>query len=124
MHCGNASSGIIMLPGAGRQIDARKNRNGRIGGGFRLLPPIMATYNKDYSCRSAAEWLADRKWTGFLMSLPARKKSKKYPVQDANDAMSIRVTASTLNSNPDCDRRYEVKVDYDLKIVEIKVTMK
>lgn len=124
MHCENASSGIIMLPGAGRQMDARKNRIAGSRGGSGMPAQIMATYNKDYSHKTATEWLSKRKWTGFLMSLPIRKKSKKFPVENASDAMSIRVTASGLNSNHDCDRRFEVKVDFDLKIVEITVTKK
>lgn len=100
-----------MRPGAGRQMDAREDRNGRIGGGSRLLPPIMATYNKDYSHKTAEEWLVERKWTGFLMRVPLRA-SKSYKVMNANDAMSIRTTASALTNNPECDRTFQVTINF------------
>lgn len=75
-------------------------------------------YVKDYSGKTAMEWLADRKWTGFLMRLPLGK-TKGYPCKNANDAMSIRATASTLSNNPECDRRFSVVVDFDTKVVTV-----
>lgn len=83
----------------------------------------MTKYNKDYSAKTAMEWLADRKWTGFLMCIPL-DKPKGYPCKNANDASSIRSTASMLNNNNDCDRRFKVDVDYDTKIVTITATKK
>lgn len=71
----------------------------------------MATYNKDYSGKAAEEWLAERKWTGFLMRVPLRT-TKDYPVDNANDAMSIRSTASMLTNSDGCDRSFSVTVDF------------
>lgn len=71
----------------------------------------MATYIKDYSGKAAEEWLAERKWTGFLMRVPLRS-TKDYPVENANDAMSIRSTASMLSNNNECDRTFRVTIDF------------
>lgn len=78
---------------------------------------------KDYSSKTAMEWLELRKWTGFLMRIPL-DKSKGYPCKNANDAMSIRATASMLNNNDECDRRFKVVVDFDTKIVTVTATNK
>ena len=83
----------------------------------------MAQYNKDYSGKTAMEWLAERKWTGFLMRIPL-DKTKGYPCQNANDVMSIRATASMLSNNNDCDRKFTVIADFDTKIVTITATKK
>ena len=72
----------------------------------------MATYIKDYSGKAAEEWLAERKWTGFLMRVPLRT-TKDYPVKNANDAMSIRSTASMLSNNNECDRAFRVTIDFN-----------
>lgn len=80
-------------------------------------------YNKDYSVKTAMEWLAERKWTGFLMRIPL-DKPKGYPCQNANDAMAIRTTASMLNKNKDCDRKFSVVVDFETKIVTVNATLK
>lgn len=69
------------------------------------------TYVKDYSAKTAEEWLAERKWTGFLMRVPLRC-SKSYSVENANDAMSIRTTASMLTNFDDCDRKFSVSIDF------------
>lgn len=80
-------------------------------------------YIRDYSAKTAMEWLAERKWTGFLMRLPLNK-SKGYPCQNANDAMSIRATASMLTNNPECDRKFSVVVDFDTKVVTVTASLK
>ena len=80
-------------------------------------------YNKDYSAKTAEEWLRDGKWTGFLMRVPLNKP-KGYPCSNANDLQVIRVTASQLNNNPNCDRSFVVVVDYDTKVVTITATLK
>lgn len=90
------------------------------GGGLDRLhrPPFIffsmaeTKYNKDYSAKTAEEWLSERKWTGFLMRLPLRS-SKDYPVENANDAMSIRATASMLTNNENCDRRFSVTINFE-----------
>lgn len=72
----------------------------------------MATYIKDYSGKAAEEWLAERKWTGFLMRVPLRT-TRDYSVANANDAMSIRSTASMLTNNEECDRTFRVTIDFN-----------
>ena len=81
------------------------------------------TMIKDYSGKTAMEWLALRKWTGFLMRIPM-DKTKGYTCQNSNDAMSIRATASMLNGNENCDRRFKVVVVFDTKIVTVTATQK
>ena len=83
----------------------------------------MATYNKDYSGKAAEEWLAERKWTGFLMRVPLRT-TKDYPVENANDAMSIRSTASMLSNQDGCDRTFSVTIDFDKKKVYVTAKKK
>lgn len=78
---------------------------------------------KDYSGKTAKEWLALRKWTGFLMRVPLNK-TMGYPCQNANDLMSIRATASMLKNNPDCDREFKVFADFDTKVVTVTATPK
>lgn len=75
---------------------------------------------KDYSGKTAEEWLAERKWTGFLLSVPIGSETE-YRVMDSNDAMSIRATASMLNHNINCNRRFRVKVNFDTRIVTVNV---
>jgi hypothetical protein len=77
----------------------------------------------DYSVKTAKEWFDEGRWTAFLMSVPLGK-AKGYPCGDANKLMSIRVTASTLNNNPDCDRRFKVTADFDTKVITITATKK
>ena len=83
----------------------------------------MATYNKDYSSKTAKQWLDERKWTGFLMRVPINK-TKGYPCQSANDVMSIRATASMLTQNPDCDRKFSVVADFDTKVITVTASLK
>ena len=78
---------------------------------------------KDYSIKTAKEWLDERRWTAFLMSVPLDNE-KKYQCRNANDMMSIRVTASTLNNDPECDRRFTVAVDFDTRVITITATKK
>ena len=78
---------------------------------------------KDYSIKTAKEWFDEGRWTAFLMSIPLGK-AKGYPCEDANKLMSIRVTASTLNNNPDCDRSFKVTADFDTKVITITATKK
>ena len=60
---------------------------------------------RSYSGKSADEWLSNRKWTGFLMTVPLGEEVSRR-VMDSNDAMSIRTTASMLNRNDNCDRSF------------------
>ena len=83
----------------------------------------MSRYNKDYSAKTAKEWLAEGKWTAFLMSVPI-DKAVGYPCDDSNFIMRIRVTASMLNKDEECDRRFKVTADFDTRIVTITATRK
>jgi hypothetical protein len=78
---------------------------------------------KDYSGKTAMEWLELRKWTGFLMRVPLDKEHT-YSCRNANDAMSIRSTASMLNNNETCDRRFELKVNFDTRKISVRATKK
>ena len=80
-------------------------------------------YNKDYSTKTAKEWLAERKWTAFLMQVPVGK-AQPYAVDDANDINNIRSTASMLNSSEECDRTFEVGVDFSDSVIAVTVRMK
>ncbi len=79
--------------------------------------------NKDYSSKTAKEWLALRKWKAFLLSVPL-DKSIGYPCEDSNSLMSIRVTASILNKDPECDRSFKITADFDTKVVTVTATNK
>ena len=83
----------------------------------------MATYKKDYSCKTAIQWLAERKWKGFLMRVPINK-TKGYLCQNANDVTLIRTTAAQMSMNPECDRKFSVIADYDTKVVTVTATKK
>ena len=78
---------------------------------------------RDYSGKTAMEWFAGRRWKAFLMRIPLNK-AKGYRCENANDTMSIRATASMLNNNEACDRRFKVDVDFETKIVTITATKK
>ena len=80
-------------------------------------------YNKDYSTKSAMDWFAERKWTGFLMQIPLNKP-KGYPCKNGNDVMSIRATAAMMSTNPLCDRRFAVTADFETKVITITATLK
>ena len=76
-----------------------------------------------YSGKSADEWLSNRKWTGFLMTVPLGEAITRR-VMDSNDAMSIRTTASMLNKNGNCGRTFKVVIDFDSREVTVTATNK
>lgn len=80
-------------------------------------------YNKDYSTKTAKEWLAERKWTAFLMQVPVGK-AQPFIVDDSNDINSIRSTASMLNKDAECDRTFDVSVDFANGAIAVTATMK
>lgn len=80
-------------------------------------------YNKDYSNKTAKEWLAERKWTAFLMQVPLGK-TLPYLVANANDINCIRSTASMLNTDTDCDRSFVVSVDFEFSVIAVTATKK
>jgi len=83
----------------------------------------MNKYTKDYSAKTAKEWLACKKWTAFLMSVPLGKPMG-YPCADSNYLMRIRVTASMLNNDPKCDRTFKITADFDTKVVTVTADKK
>ena len=80
-------------------------------------------YNKDYTTKTAKEWLDMRKWTAFLMQVPIGK-AQPFVVKDANDINSIRSTASTMTNDAECDRSFEVGVDFATSTIAVTVTLK
>jgi len=78
---------------------------------------------KSYTGKTFDEWLANRKWTGFLMNVPFDEKVTRR-VMDSNDAMSIRTTASMLNRNENCDRRFKIVINFDTREVTVTATRK
>jgi len=94
-----------------------------------MLAPINfktmaeSKYNKDYSRKTAEEWLSERKWTGFLSRIPLRTM-RGYSVESANDAMSIRTTASMMSNSDDCDRVFKVTIDFAQNMVYVSAEKK
>ena len=80
-------------------------------------------YNKDYSIKTAKEWLADRKWTAFLMQVPIGD-ANPYLVGDPNDLNSIRSTAVMLNADKDCPKKFTVKVDFANGAIAVTASLK
>ena len=82
----------------------------------------IMNYKKDYSGKSAERWLAERGWTGFLMTVPLGET--KYTCASVSDILCIRSTASQLSKDPDCDRTFSVYTIMDEKVVRITATLK
>ena len=83
----------------------------------------MSKYTKDYSSKTAKEWLSEKKWKGFLLSVPL-DKPMGYPCEDSNFLMRIRVTASMLNKDPECDRVFKITADFDTKVITVTANKK
>lgn len=79
-------------------------------------------YKKDYSGKTADRWLAERSWTGFLMTVPLGES--RYNCVTASDILSIRSTASQLSKDPDCDRAFSVFTKMDDLVVIVTATLK
>lgn len=69
----------------------------------------------------AEYYLAQRKWTKFLLAVPAGKP-RGYHLENANDLASIKVTAALINRDPSRGRRLSLTIDYDTKVVTVTVT--
>lgn len=65
---------------------------------------------RDYSNKTADEWFASGKWTGFLMNIPAGKSITKE-CRSSRDIPAIRTTAAMLSNNPECGLRFSVGTD-------------
>ena len=80
-------------------------------------------YKKDYSGESAEYWLANRKWTGFLMNVPIGEE-KEYYCTSASDVMTIRATASQMSNDPDCDRAFSIYTDLAKCLIKVTAKLK
>ena len=80
-------------------------------------------YKKNYSGKTAQEWLSQGKWTAFLLQVPL-DKAKGYLCNSANDIDKIKVTASTLSKREDCDRRFSITPDFDTRVVTVTAKLK
>ena len=69
------------------------------------------------------DWLKQRKWKEFLMSIPLGKPMG-YSVENANDMYTLRVRASQLSTSADCDRTFSVTIDYDTRVVTVTAILK
>ncbi len=72
---------------------------------------------------TAEEWLRQRKWKKFLMAVPLNKP-KGYHLENSNDLMTLRVRATQLNKDTNCDRNFSVTIDFDTKVATITTTNK
>lgn len=61
-------------------------------------------------------WLAQRKWTKFLNSVPVDGCARAYCVGRTLDLNTIRVRAAQLNKRPDAKVIFYVSLQYDHKI--------
>lgn len=68
-------------------------------------------------------YLQMRQWKKFLLALPL-KKPRGFVFENANDLFTIRVRATQLNTDPNCDRKFSVTLDLDRKVATITATLK
>lgn len=80
-------------------------------------------YKKDYSGKTAEEWFAAGKWTGFLMRVPLNK-ALGYICKRDKDVSSIRTIASIMNNDADCPRKFEIVANFDTMVVTVTATLK
>ena len=83
----------------------------------------MIYRKKNYLEKTAQQWLVAGKWTAFLMRVPLNRTTA-YTCDNANYIERIKVTASQLSNNPDCDRRFSISANLDMKSIAIKATLK
>lgn len=74
---------------------------------------------------TSEEWLARKKWTKFLMSLPLGK-SRTFEVEPVGERYLhlIRVTAAAMSNNDNCDRKFSVITDADRKYFTVTTSRK
>lgn len=79
---------------------------------------------RDYSSKTADEWFALKKWTGFLMQLPIGRPVMKE-CESARDLLAIRAVAANLSTSQDCGLRFSVRTEAENeKIIIVEVTKK
>lgn len=79
---------------------------------------------RDYSNKTADEWFALKKWTGFLVQLQVDRPFARE-CESVRDILAIRAKAAALVSNPEFDRKISVKTDpYNEKIVIVETKRK
>ena len=68
-------------------------------------------YNKDYSGKTADEWFAEKRWTGFLMRIPYDRTIVKE-CASVREVLAIRATASALSANnSSINRRFKITTE-------------
>lgn len=70
------------------------------------------------------DWLGKGKWTKFLMSLPLGQTTIEMTKVGEYVLPIIRVTASGLTNNEDCDRGFSLTVDRDRRYLAVKAWKK
>lgn len=75
-------------------------------------------YKKDYSTKNYREWLSEKKWTAFLLTVPTGRPIP-FKADNANDINSIKTTASMLNGSCDCPRAFSVTADFDAGVFSV-----
>lgn len=73
--------------------------------------------------QKAEDYLKKREWKKFLLALPV-EKPRGYPFQSANDLNTIRVRATQLNTDAECNRKFSVAINFDTKVATITATNK
>lgn len=114
-----------MLPGAGRQMDARENRNAGSGGGtlmpapFHNLNNMNANLNKEISI-----YAREHSWQKLLRALPA---GEPIPlVLDSVESLNnLRSVAARLNSMGQDELRYSFSgLNYETRAICALATQK
>ena len=69
-------------------------------------------YKKDYSVKTPEEWLAEKSWVAFLMSLPFNR-ARVFMCENVLDIVRIRTSASMITKRKDAGRRFRISTDDD-----------
>lgn len=74
---------------------------------------------------TSEEWLARKKWTKFLMSLPLGKsRTFEVVLVGEHHLHLIRVTAAAMSTSDTCDRKFSVITDAERKYFTITTSRK
>lgn len=79
-------------------------------------------YNKQ-SNADAVKYLADKKWGKFLMSVPVGT-ARGYVLEDKSLVQIIRIRASQLSKDPECDRTFLISYTAETKVITVTATLK
>ena len=73
--------------------------------------------------KSAVDYLEAGKWGKFLMSVPVGTP-RGYVLKDANKVQIIRIRASQMSKNPDCDRTFLIGFTEESGVLTVTATIK